>query len=623
MEIYARLAEIRCTRDEASEKIDKNVSTLIKMAQRDKYVDYRDIIYYMAAQMDLAGDNKAEAKSLLLKSTTAGSNNPHQRNRAFLQLAEMAYADKLYRESYNYYDSIQLPDSTLANSASIKSRKASLELLAANIDIIKRQDSLQRIASMPEEERKDFVKRVLKQLRKQQGFKDDGNFSTGNPLQSSTTTTLFQPADSKADWYFYNASLRTRGQSEFKSKWGNRPNVDNWRRSAAVSSAMANNAAQNNNLANTGSQNGNTSNSDELSYESLLEKLPIGEEKLKLSNDTLQNALFEAGKILIQEIEDCSAGTAIMDTILKKFPAYENLKDVYFNLYYCYNKNGETEKAKAIKELMQTKFPNEKTTRIITSGRDQEAESLKAQADQRYSEIYTLFLDGKYVEAIGAKKMADSLYGNSYWTPQLMYIEAVYFIKQNADSLAKPALTEITKRFPNHPITEKANALLTALTNRKAIEAQLSNQQAQVVTSIKKDSASAQANANPQANTKKGYAQDPNSTHLVILILSKVDPGFVNESKRSFERYNRENFPNRAFTLELTTLSQDTRILSIGSFGNLREAAAYFERTNTKLATDILSWLTGGKYELQVISQTNWQILQSEKDIEAYKKWLK
>ena len=625
MEIYARLAEIRCTRDEASEKIDKNVSTLIKMAQRDKYVDYRDIIYYMAAQMDLAGGNKVEAKTLLLKSTTAGSNNPHQRNKAFLQLAEMAYSDKLYRESYNYYDSIQLPDSTLANSASIKSRKASLELLAANIDIIKRQDSLQRIASMPEEERKDFVKRVLKQLRKQQGLKDDGSFSTGNPFQSTSNNTLFQPIDSKADWYFYNASLRTRGQLEFKGKWGNRPNVDNWRRSAAVSSAMANNAAQNNNVANTGSQNGNTNtgNSDELSYESLYDKLPIGEEKLKLSNDTLQNALFEAGKILIQEIEDCSAGTAIMDTILNKFPAYENLKDVYFNLYYCYNKNGETEKAKAIKELMQTKFPNEKTTRIITSGRDQEAESLKAQADQRYSEIYTLFLDGKYAEAIGAKKLADSLYGNSYWTPQLMYIEAVYFIKQNADSLAKPALTEITNRFPSHPITEKANALLTALTNRKTIEAQLTNQQTQTAVIVKKDSTSVQSNITSQPATLKGYLQDPNSSHLVLLVLTKVDPGFVNESKRSFERYNRENFPNRAFTLDLTTLDQETRILSISSFGNLREASAYMERTNSKLATDILSWLTGGKYELQVISLANWQFLQSEKDIEAYKKWLK
>ena len=594
------------------------------MAQRDKYADYRDIIYYMAAQMDLAGNNIAEAKSLLLRSTMAGNNNPHQRNKAFLQLAEMSYAEKLYRESYNYYDSIQLPDSTLDHSASIKSRKAALEILAGNFDIIKRQDSLQRIAMMPEDERKDFVKKVLKQLRKQQGIKDDGSFSTGNPFQSSTNTTLFQPIDSKADWYFYNASLRTRGQSEFKAKWGNRPNVDNWRRSAAVSSAMVNNAAQNNLTGNNNTQNNSTSPSDELSFESLFDKLPIGDEKLKVSNDSLQNALFDAGKILIQEIEDCQAGTAIMDTILLKFPSFGNLKDVYFNLYYCYNKNGEIEKAKSIKELMQVKFPNEKITRIITSGRDQEAESLKAQADQRYAEIYELFLDSRYNEAVGAKKIADSLYGNSFWSPQLMYIEAVYFVKQNADSLAKPALTEITKRYPNHPITEKATALLTALTNRKAIEAQLTGQTAQQNTTTQTPVAkNTTVQGNTQPSVKQGYAQEPNSTHLVILILNKVDPGFVNESKRSFERYNRENFPNRNFNLELITLNSETRVLTISSFGNAREATAYAERTNAKLATDILSWLTGGKYELLVISESNWHFLQSEKDIEAYKKWAK
>jgi hypothetical protein len=40
---------------------------------------------------------------------------------------------------------------------------------------------------------------------------------------------------SKGEWYFYNASLKSKGASEFKAKWGNRGNVDNWRRSAGMS----------------------------------------------------------------------------------------------------------------------------------------------------------------------------------------------------------------------------------------------------------------------------------------------------------------------------------------------------------------------------------------------------
>jgi hypothetical protein len=41
--------------------------------------------------------------------------------------------------------------------------------------------------------------------------------------------------NSKGDWYFYNASLKSKGASEFKAKWGNRANVDNWRRAAGMS----------------------------------------------------------------------------------------------------------------------------------------------------------------------------------------------------------------------------------------------------------------------------------------------------------------------------------------------------------------------------------------------------
>ena len=49
--------------------LKKILTTLVKMAKRDKYEDYRDIIYYMAAQMELERNNIDGALALLLKST--------------------------------------------------------------------------------------------------------------------------------------------------------------------------------------------------------------------------------------------------------------------------------------------------------------------------------------------------------------------------------------------------------------------------------------------------------------------------------------------------------------------------------------------------------------------------
>lgn len=44
MEIYARLATIRTNKDDGDKDIQKNVAELVKMAGRDKYTDYQDII---------------------------------------------------------------------------------------------------------------------------------------------------------------------------------------------------------------------------------------------------------------------------------------------------------------------------------------------------------------------------------------------------------------------------------------------------------------------------------------------------------------------------------------------------------------------------------------------------
>ncbi len=49
----------------------------------------------------------------------------------------------------------------------------------------------------------------------------------------------------------------------------------------------------------------------------------------------------------------------------------------------------------------------------------------------------TCLLEGNFKEADCTKKIADSIYGENYWTPQLLYIEAVYYIKQRDDSKQK------------------------------------------------------------------------------------------------------------------------------------------------------------------------------------------
>ena len=102
MDVYARLFAIRVNKDEGEKAIEKNVATLVKMAKRDKYYDYRDIIYYMAAQMLLEKNDVDGALALLLKSSKYATNDLALRNKIFLQLAELSFSKKEYRQSLQF-----------------------------------------------------------------------------------------------------------------------------------------------------------------------------------------------------------------------------------------------------------------------------------------------------------------------------------------------------------------------------------------------------------------------------------------------------------------------------------------------------------------------------------------
>ncbi|HRG23640.1 MAG TPA: hypothetical protein PLL23_04575 [Chitinophagaceae bacterium] len=659
MEIYARLATIRTNKDDGEADIQKNVAELVKMARRDKYADYQDIIYYMAAQMQLEGNKVEEALQLLLLSTQAPNNNPGQKNKAFLQMGDLSFLQKAYKNAYAYYDSIKLDDPSITNPDAISSRKTALREIVVNIEIRERQDSLQRIAALPEDERRDYVKKLVKYLRKQQGLKDEqpilttGIQTTGN----QPPATLFPTGDTKGEWYFYNTNARSRGQNEFRAKWGNRPNTDNWRRGAAILNNRMNASPGGSNPQDPGSNSGGDM-SNGISFDDLYARLPLTEAQLAQSNDSIQKALFNLGKTYIQGIEDCSAGTATLEELRATYPDFMPMDEVLFNLFYCYNKNGETGKAAEIKKLMEGKFAASNLTTIVLTGKNPADETGNSAAKKTYEQIYDLFIEGDFAAAIAMKRTADSLYGNNYWTPQLLYIEAVYYIKQRDDNEAKDILNSIISRFPKSPLNEKSIDLIDVLSRRAQIEEELTNLQitrypdsgtvapvtvipAPPVTktdtgSVKppatvmpptvkqpvQDTVKTQPVAPPPVVTSTPFVFKPADKYFVVLVLNKVDPVFINEAKNAFFRYNRETYYNKTYTADLYQLDEENRLLLMSFFQNTDEAVAYVEKTRPKTATDIIPWLKGGKYYFTIISESNLQLLKAGKDLEAYKRFL-
>src|SRR6202012_316915 len=99
LDIYARLNAIRQNKEGGVDYIARNIDALVKMAHKDRFAAYRDIIYYTAAQMELERKNQPGAVSFLTLSIKNAAPNGSMRNKAFLQLANLYFDERNYRKA--------------------------------------------------------------------------------------------------------------------------------------------------------------------------------------------------------------------------------------------------------------------------------------------------------------------------------------------------------------------------------------------------------------------------------------------------------------------------------------------------------------------------------------------
>ncbi|HUR10914.1 MAG TPA: hypothetical protein VM012_06070 [Flavitalea sp.] len=656
MEVYARLNSIRQNKGD-SVAIQKNILELLKMARKDRYSSYRDIIYYTAAQIELERNNETAAKQWLIRSTAATSPTSAAglRTRAFLQLGDLSYAERNYRDAQRYYDSVNNTDPGIPDPLAFESKRTTLGSIRDQLNIIARQDSLQRIAGLPDGEREAFLKKMVKQLRKSQGLKEDEK-SVGTTFvnQKNEPEDLFK-TEVKGEWYFYNPSLKAKGYADFKNKWGNRPNTDNWRRSSVAT--QASNQPEGLNKENMALKPAILAT--DLSYEGLLKRLPLQPEQLAASNDSIEAAMFALGKLYMDGLEAYPAAIEIFKTFLDKFPYSSRRPDVLFQLYYAYKKTGEEESAISLRKEMEQKYPESKFNGLIArSLNGNTPDSSNSDMQARYETVYNSFIEGNFEKAMAEKHTADSLYSNNYWTPQLLYIQAIYQIRQRIDDSAKNTLKQISSLYPESALAAKAKTMLDVLDRRKEIEAYLTqlkierpgedslqladtttvraqNPAQPVITKVpvqlpgkKTDSVQRTGNRpgapqdNPAVPPKAVYGFSAEIPHYVVVVLDKVDPVYVSESRNAFNRYNKEKYYNRPIDISNQVIDENNKLVVMAGFENATVALDYLEKTRKAAASEIIPWLPASKYSFIIISAPNLEILKTNKDLDVYRKFL-
>jgi outer membrane protein assembly factor BamD (BamD/ComL family) len=671
MEVYARLNIVALSSGKKKDALQENLNELLKLAKRDKYVDYRDIIYYAAAQLELKRNAYDAAQNDLLKSVKYNIDNPSQKALSFLTLADLNYSIGKYIPAHAFYDSIQVESAKSFNQETkerVKIRKPALKIVTDNIQIVNREDSLQKIALMPEAERAVYVKKVLKKLRKEKGLKggdEEGSYntSTGEPQKAD----LF--GDNKGEWYFLNNGLKSKGFTEFKSKWGKRANVDNWSRQSALDKMSATRSKKVSDMTSEVDDVGTVSDvkkagakkdgstedvkddtSDEdISFEGLMSHLPLTKERVELSNNKIQVALFKIGEAFQNKLEEYFPAAENFHSLLSRFDTFKTKETALFNLYYCYNKLGLKVQADSVLNVLKTNFSDGDLIRVIEKKNNTPEKEKNESATKLYESIYNLFIEGKFEEAKAMKAKADNQFGKTYWTPQLLFIESVYYIKQREDSTAISKLREIIKLAPSTPLAAKATNMIDVLKRRKEIEKYLTDLSVEradeSVTKMVDLNSPTTENKKVEAKktditknndavktmdkkvdaksivatTSKTFTFVSADTQYVMVSLEKIDRTFINEAKGAFAQFNREKFYNLKLNIGVQNLNDDYALLLIGPFENAGKAVDYSDKAKPAAASRIIPWIPAAKYNFSIISNANLELLKANKEIINYR----
>ncbi|SHK81362.1 Tetratricopeptide repeat-containing protein [Chitinophaga jiangningensis] len=681
MDFQARVQIARLNAAREGGNPQQSIDALRHMLKKQKFEPYRDGILYTMGSISYPKDPEA-ALGYMQKSLKVPSENRVQRTITYKGIADIYYDQRNYAEAKKYYDSTagtmtpEFVDFDLVNT-----RKNVLGDVAARVALIHREDSLQRIATMPESDRNIFLAKMAGTIRqeaadkKKNEKKDKGsnsdNYTASSTMQSNGPGAFSPQAEGNGDWYFYNVAAKSSGYSEFRRRWGNRQLADNWRRSQTGAANIAANNGGGGDMLNapTAADAKPAVPADSMTADVLAAGLPLTPEKLRASRTKCQDAWFDLGKLYYDKLDNAPLAIETYDSLLLLYPDHPRKAEVLYSLYVWNGKQNRTDIASRYKNQVLNEYGQTNFADIIRFGGLKDIDAGKKKAiSAAYDSAYTAFRNGNYADAIAMRAQVDTVYGLNYLQPKFDLLQAMIIVKTDStfatDSVnrSESAVQYVMNKYAaDSAIFTQAQSLMAALKQRKeiynyliALEVKKNSdgtplvdedvsmrypwQNPQPVFTDKVNTAKAKADSIQVAAGLTGnkpaaisviappkpvtpYKVDANNPFFVVLSFDRVSKDLMDEGLNQFARYNASKHATDKIEVGSFVLTPNDIMLIFRIFPNEDKALAYFDEIRDAASNNIIPRIRPTDYSFFVISRDNFILLNSTKDLAGYRKF--
>jgi tetratricopeptide (TPR) repeat protein len=569
---------------------------LEKMLRDSKNKEFRDQIYFAFGNLAKREGKMDEAIDYYKKSAYSSTQNRKQKGKSFLALAQYYYSKPDYMNSGKYYDStIFLIDQNFTDYQLIRAKAQNLTALVQYLTTIQREDSLQRVSKLNEQERNSLIASIIEKVKKDESeVKTGGDYTDRyNMGQYYENERRFQGnIIQEGKWYFYNQSAMTFGRTEFKRRWGDRKLEDNWRRlnKSRVTTGQVPGTEEEVGLV---KKDTSTAVNDNKNPQFYLRNLPTTDSLIAVSNEKIANAYLEAGKIYNEKIADKPKAVESFENLLIRFPGEELEPEA---LYYAHLvlKEENNSKSEIYRQRLLDKYPGNEFAKILSDPDyyKKKLEELK-KTEKQYQEAYNAFLSEDFAGAIALCDNGIKQYPKHELVPKFLLLRAYCIARTSDERTLKGDLDKLIKQFPGTPEAAKASEIIAYL-NQEIPELKVEEDK-QIAAEI--------------------YSDDSSSQHSFALIIMSASFN-VNQATFDVISYNIDNYTNNNYRTEGALIDNKYIMITVSGFADTQAALEYFRSFRSD---KIVRNPSGSAIMTFIIGKKNLETLSKDKNPERYR----
>lgn len=500
LEFNARIAQSEVM---AATDARKTINQLKRMARSDNNKDYLDQVYYAIGNIYLSQRDTTRAIAAYEEGNKKATRSGTEKGVLLLQLGNLYWQQEKYSDARRCYgEAIGLLDQDRKGYKELALRSKVLDELVPYTDAIHLQDSLQRLAVMPEAERNKAIDRVIEELikkekeekRAQQEAEAEQQLAQQSGIgNTQTMTQQQQPTRTSPQsniWYFYNPQAVSQGKQRFEQQWGRRPNADNWQRSnltvLKMDSEEEENSEDSENSENSensgqGSEPGDSIASDTNVPDSIpsdphtreyyLAQIPFTEEQKAASDAIIMESLFHAGIILKDKLDNLTLSHKMLYRLVSQYPDYEHNDEAWYHLYLIYARQGRWDLANDALEHMKQRHQESQWTILLSDPYYAENQRFGQHIeDSLYTATYEAFKAERYREVETNVQLSAQRFPNGQNRAKFLFIEGLSLLNNQKPDSCVARMKQIVENYPESEVSDMAGQIVKGVQQGRRLQ---------------------------------------------------------------------------------------------------------------------------------------------------------